>query len=161
MIKIKKVVCSVSKDKVYIIGSTKLGKYLGYTYSKDEAKDFVKRHPDYTYKKINADTHMYKENGEELLRTFNGDTMFACDEECMLLGFDQFIIDVQRTYFPNLFGNLKYVRFSEDEKKYIIKLYEFIESFIQAYKEDLINEVEEEVYDYDSIIKWFIKTHGV
>lgn len=142
---------------MYIIGSTKREKYLGYAYSKSQAKEFIKRHPDYTYKKINKNDHDFQRSGQELVRTFNGDNMFAADEEYMLAAFDQFIIDIQRTFTPSLFSNLQYIKFSDEEKKYINKMKEFISGFIQAYEEDIINEVEEEVYDYDAIIKWFIK----
>lgn len=154
--------------KLYVVFSTVFNEVAFITNNKNIVELFFER-------KSRSNSYFYKcvkdrEHIEMFIRDFS-DKMPECAGSAVMLDYEyidmceaiQMLIQDLRVELTNILTNLKYLKLTDDESKFIIKMCEIIYRRISSYENDDFIDIEtvDELFDPESIMNRYLDDIGV
>ena len=149
-------------NKYYLIGSKKNGNLIAYSDDKKIAKEFIDTYKGYSY--VTLDMDDIEENIKppwelELIYLGNsrGDIITNDDELFLYEAFKQYRQELSYCYLSSLIEDIKYLKFSDNEKPFIEYLVDFLTDFCESETTGAYDEIDIfDIYNYDRVISYFV-----
>lgn len=153
-----------NKKHVYLVGTDR-GGYAGYSFSKKDAKAFVKYRKGFVLKKIKNTEKVFENlNLNDEIIDFGYDVlMTGSEEEFFIESFNQYLTDTENE-LKLLSPLLSFLKCSEEEKHHVDDIRTFIKNYLSVVKLtdendvdtittwDLIDEVEAKRYFIKNVL---------